>query len=743
MSSITPVRGYGQVLVSTPRHWGQVRRHGWGIEHSFPRLSDRLQSGQADDPRIPGLEEWTHDGTTTIPSLRAMTLAPTNEWIDHWPDGCDNEAELSTLFDLPGRADVIYWDAVTGSWTPVAPTGYGFHIWLATAELSYVGNAVIETQGDWDEESSLQVLFWTWSPYGDVTARPFVRFEMGKTALGVGGLAVHYPMVAPGGIGDTETRPIVLTADTDEVLAYLDDPTIGDASAALTPQMRVFTIRAVEPHVYLVSVGMGPEVLIVRDDLALNAGPLRVTVQGGGCAFTVSPIRYELVGTAQKLVPSVWPSWVGRTEVDIRTRHTLVDDLLATTEITTDEHLIQYEDDDYATTQVELTLSTDNAAYTPVVYLVHETHEPELLIEEPAWRDLSEYIPRMTVFETPDGRAAHAQVNIWNRDGVLDSLRENSWCEIAVGHQWCTAPPSTDWAATHTLLSGWLWIDETSRRAAERDESWLTAMVYPWTSRLEPKTMVQHGEMSFAGWPLQELVHMLFEARGVPESMIVWDIPPADLADMEIPCQRKWERRYAYSYDTPFIEAADELLASCGCRWKIARTGEIVVYQPTEWSGIPDWILDDTDPYWVDCVESIQALSDSQTLNDIVMHIGATTEGAISMGLVADADALWNIDHPMFVGDDRWSVRVDYGNPEPGTTAQAEYLRSRRYQRRVTWEWVAHPHWLPGQTVELRIDGIRLPRGTVVEILGKVGDIDADTMDYHESIEAGVIRWPE
>ena len=146
MSSITPVRGYGQVLVSTPRHWGQVRRHRWGIEHSFPRLSDRLQSGQADDPRIPGLEEWTHDGTTTIPSLRAMTLAPTNEWIDHWPDGCDNEAELSTLFDLPGRADVIYWDAVTGSWTPVAPTGYGFHIWLATAELSYVGNAVIETR---------------------------------------------------------------------------------------------------------------------------------------------------------------------------------------------------------------------------------------------------------------------------------------------------------------------------------------------------------------------------------------------------------------------------------------------------------------------------------------------------------------------------------------------------------------------------------------------------------------------
>ena len=45
--------------------------------------------------------------------------------------------------------------------------------------------------------------------------------------------------------------------------------------------------------------------------------------------------------------------------------------------------------------------------------------------------------------------------------------------------------------------------------------------------------------------------------------------------------------------------------------------------------------------------------------------------------------------------------------------------------------------------MELRIDGIRLPRGTVVEILGKVGDIDADTMDYHESIEAGVIRWPE
>ncbi len=95
----------------------------------------------------------------------------------------------------------------------------------------------------------------------------------------------------------------------------------------------------------------------------------------------------------------------------------------------------------------------------------------------------------------------------------------------------------------------------------------------------------------------------------------------------------------------------------------------------------------------------------------------------------------------MFVGDDRWSVAVDLGNEDPEATALAEYERSHRYQAVVRWDWVAHPHWEPGHRVELQCEAIRLPRGTVVEILEKVSRVDGGTGEYVETVSAGVVRW--
>ena len=208
------------------------------------------------------------------------------------------------------------------------------------------------------------------------------------------------------------------------------------------------------------------------------------------------------------------------------------------------------------------------------------------------------------------------------------------------------------------------------------DEFW-HVIVYPWSSRLAAKRMVNFGEMSFAGWPLEDLVHTLLEAQGVPEELILFELPEGtSLDDLKVPCARKWERRHAYPYDAGFIESFDELLASVGCRWRCTRTGEIAIFQPMPWNGIPDWVLDDADPSWVDLMEARRITTDALTMSNVVFHVGADPYGALLMGMVLDDASLQVTDHPMFVGEDRWSVSVDLGNEDPEAAALIDAARA-------------------------------------------------------------------
>ena len=105
-----PVAGYGRLTVGKPRRWGQVDRLAWGLEHSFPhtRTGCPRRTRRAS---VAGSDAWTYTKTSTIPGLRALTLAPSPKWEDHWPKDCANDEELRTILGYGTRTAAPHsWD---------------------------------------------------------------------------------------------------------------------------------------------------------------------------------------------------------------------------------------------------------------------------------------------------------------------------------------------------------------------------------------------------------------------------------------------------------------------------------------------------------------------------------------------------------------------------------------------------------------------------------------------------------
>lgn len=203
-----PVAGYGRLTVGKPRRWGQVDRLAWGLEHSFPRTSDRLPEANPDEPRVAGSDAWTYTKTSTIPGLRALTLAPSPKWEDHWPKDCANDEELRTILGYGTRTAAPHsWDQLEGTWVPLAPSGYKGYTWIGTENVNYEGIAKVRTVHDWGWEQSVMVLFYSWAPTWTGSRRPTFSFTIGRTLEGVGGLKVVFPMFAEGLETDEDPRP--------------------------------------------------------------------------------------------------------------------------------------------------------------------------------------------------------------------------------------------------------------------------------------------------------------------------------------------------------------------------------------------------------------------------------------------------------------------------------------------------------------------------------------------------------
>lgn len=212
------------------------------------------------------------------------------------------------------------------------------------------------------------------------------------------------------------------------------------------------------------------------------------------------------------------------------------------------------------------------------------------------------------------------------------------------------------------------------------------------------------------------------------------------LDELVVPCPRPWERRYAYGYEDGVIQALDDLCAACGCRMRVRRTGEIEITNPVPWNGAPDYVITDGTTEASEMIESMEVHLDGSHRANVVLHIGSDRMGRTVTGLVSDPESITDPLSPRYLGDDWWAVRRDRSNTDPEATARAELLRRSYYQQTVTWTWAGHPTLAPGAHVRIDVDGIRMPRGTVVQVLSK-RSVVTPTL-YTETVTAGVVTQP-
>jgi hypothetical protein len=262
-----------------------------------------------------------------------------------------------------------------------------------------------------------------------------------------------------------------------------------------------------------------------------------------------------------------------------------------------------------------------------------------------------------------------------------------------------------------------------------------------WQSDGEPKKpMVKWDGVSFADWLLADACTEILVGSGVPESQITFTFADEGMRDIiRLPLARKWERRFAFPATRGIVAALDDLCAACACRWRCTRDGKVDVYQVLPWDGVCEHEITEATEENLDMLERIRAEFDPNSRRNVVLHIGRSKSGSAVAAVVHDADSLFNVASPDFIGDDWWTVREDPAIDDPELTAFAELERRLAYRKPITWNWAGHPDWEPGHRVRVTVSGVGIEAGTVFQILEKDSTISADGMSYGEQCRGGIL----
>lgn len=732
-----PLGGIVQCIAMPQTHYGQVRRFAWGMEHRFPKASDREITGLSAVNPTAWTPPWSLSGTLILPALRALILNYDLDYADQWPVGAS--ADYETALDYAGRTP-YEWTQTDGTWVPDVPHGYGDTTWLRCVDLD-AGVATVDSIDDLCAEPSVGVMFWRWAPQ-DITDMPAISVRFGYVNPGQPGLRVWVPMAVPGA---TTPKPRVLSGT--RLLAEMDSQSSVTSSSDATPRLESIWLRSVEPGVYVVALSTGEEAVIVDDTLTLDAAPVTIQAQGIHCCVTMWRMQHAASGTAQLARAGEWPLWTYPDGALVLRTYETVD-----TSVTSDLNLLNGGSIDPLnppTTQAELTLETTDPCYTPVVYCCQEVHPVELTEPSPDWADISDWWERWEITEAIDGRGSSAQAYpVLDPDQTIpwDDLAMNMVGQITVAHKWPTLTPAEDLATGEVLLTGFWEITERSRDGGSYGVPQLSATLRPWTWRWEGgseprKRLTSHAGISWAGWPLQDALEQILGSIGVPTaSELTWALALGeDPSTITIPMRHPWERDYEFG-DAGITEVLDRLTKACGVRWRVTRLGQIEVYREQEWDGtVPAWTLSDTPATAHDSVESIRVSRSSDRIRNVVLHLGMDAQNEPLWGLAEDYPGRMTPGAPTYLGDDWWAIERDNANTDPDTSALTELTRRAHYQRTVEWTWLGHPDLEVGSYVNVDFDGLGLDPGTIVRVISKRSTIDSTRMRYSETCTAGVL----
>jgi hypothetical protein len=444
---------------------------------------------------------------------------------------------------------------------------------------------------------------------------------------------------------------------------------------------------AAEPWVYQPDDGQGP-----------SRGHISVTFRGHCGMFNLQPIRYPSQGNAWPNTFLTIPEWMSRAPQYLA--------------VTGGQGIVTATEDpqsDPEKTRPVLTLVSTHSYKRPVVYLLHQYHEPEFALgqSEPHSTAGEENLLRLRwQRKLRRGWRFWAELRDWNE---AYEWRGNEKVTVRAGWQ----------EAQTQVMVGYL-AGPARRREAEEDLGRAKAEIegrdYIAARLTARKYMTWHG--SPVGWNFAQWFSYVLRRAGVPQALI--QVPDDGYVIQAMP--HKWRSRYQFRHDVSVVDALDEVVRSRGWVWGINEHGQIWAGPEAEYSGVPDFVLDDNAASEEDRIVRVEAERAADDFRNYaaVFASGEGVEAAIWHDEASHRDP----EAAAFIGDDWWRVLVAPDERDAWLVGWQLLQEARKWRCDIVWETLGKPHLRPGMFVEVRTDGLGIPEGAVFEILEDVGMLD-------------------
>lgn len=679
---MSTVRPNAKLTIDNPDADGLLSKHGFGYDWRFQF------DAQANPSAAPHFRAgWLLDNCEIIPSIQALGLR-----------GYAVKADMS-LDDWT----VLYGQ---GYWREETPKGRPAVRWLAYTDARANQYGSVMSNGIFEPRVAVWLI--RFLPPPDQADPVFVEITLhGETVSYVLQVPLHdqtykYPRLhrdlgeGPELVDEWQVaagRGIVLSNDV-VVQAWWIEETDG--------LLIISAEGADEPWVY------EPE----NDDLRPQAGHVTVTFRGHCGLFNLQPISYPASGTAKPARYMPVPDWMNASDANY----------LAVVS-PRGEGTVSVADDsrgDYLH-RPAVTLTASHPHRRPIVYAVHQYHRPTFSA------------PR----SSPEGTAGRAELlhltwtRRWPRGWEFRAVLrdpEGHWADRAKLNCKCTVEAGWD-GDYQPIMVGYLQRPGQTRGADSQKRLELEGRDYVLARLVDKKYCA--WPCSPDGWVLAEWVRWMLNRAGVPDDLL-------DITDdgYIVPRQRRKQTQFEFRHDTPLLRALDEVLASHNWLLWIKPDGKIAVGPEPQYSGTPDFTLDE----------------DSMTADDVIYRIEATSEGeprnyvAVFYGTDVVAE-IWHDEashrdpsDPDFIGDDWWRVVVEPDQPAPAQRAQALLLQSMRRRQLLRWETVGKPSLKPGDFVKVEVDGIGVPSGTIFRIIEDRATLDNERLEFRHSFVGEIVE---
>ena len=386
---------------------------------------------------------------------------------------------------------------------------------------------------------------------------------------------------------------------------------------------------------------------------------------------------------------------------------------------------------------VTLTRTTPNK--TPVVRLVHE-NRPALLATRsryptPGYIDSegqhqlkrlqwSRNIYRGWTFTAeltdPNGTLIAA---LHNAVGALSSWR----VEVTAGWDESPGAPVTQ------IMDGYITSCRPSRAATRRMGTPIVEIQGGdyISTRLAGKVLMNDGPAA-EGWDLAEWVEWWLRHWGyngtftpTPGAPSVSISLPTDLTNPALPPPRyTGEPMFWFDRDSDGLAALDAVLRAY--RWMplaVTNTGTLTTGPDplrAGWSGSADWTLDESLATGHDVIEQVDTETDMEAIKNFIIAIAPDGSAwpALHEGSWADPD------DPFYIGFTAWAAEHSAGSADPASDAQRLLRECLKNRKLLKWARELSPLIQTGDTVQVDVQDVGVPAGTVMRVIGEQSDID-------------------